>query len=625
MAGIISGALTQDAINKQYGDWRAGNPTKSGQDAFDYGTSLGLTNTQLSSAGMAYNKTLADKRQTTANTAYATSAATRPEMTDPAYAGWEAQNFKNAQGLGVNVQEYSNAQDAYNKANVPAFGGKPAPAPLAATPTTPAAGNNYWNGGQAANAEQMATARAWAKGKTGAELAAKGKEMNLSADQFASVFGNTGAEATGVGYGTTQGISASSGAFTWDGEKWVKPEAAAPTTPAAPPPAPPPTTPPAGGIIASAGPTTYQAKGVQTTDDMTVEGRMARLMNPNDPRNQQLATRQKEIANGRGVLNSSMGDTMIQDSIIRNAADIAGKDATMTAENARFTAGAENTAGQFNADAANVLNRMSVQQQQDLAKMATAQGYNLQSMSAQQVNDLAKIAAGQKNNLETLSTQFGFDLQKMDKSIAATLGQMSVQQQNDIAKMAKAQGYNMESMGAQQLNDLQKMSTAQDYLKSNIGTQQSFDLAKMDKAAAITLGQMDKQQLNNLATMAKQHGYNLETLTAQQAGALANIGAQANVSERLAALNIDAQKALNLDNQTFQKALTSSAQMQGILGNLQTQIAAAQRDPNITDPTAKQNIVTDLANIARASLSVVGNAPTDVDVTSLMNQLFPKK
>ncbi len=505
------------------------------------------------------------------------------------------------------------------------------PESLAITPTAPtAAASQYWNAGQAATPEQLANAKQWAKGKTSEQLAAKGKEMNLSPEQFASVFGESGQAATNVGYGSDAGLIASARGLTWDGTQWV-PTASADTpegTPAGVDPvtAPPPVVAPSTEVkpLETSGISTYNPERVAMTPEMTVENRISNLVDPNNPLNQQISANTKQAFAGRGLVNSSMAGTAAQDAIIRNAQGIATTDAGTAANVAFANQQAGNQAGQFNANAANVLNQMSVQQRNDLARMATAQGYNLDTMSAQQINELQKLDVQQKNNLQTLSTQFGFDLQKLDKVAADTLRQMSVQQQNEVARMAVAQGYNLQNMTAQQVNDLQKMSTAQTYLKENIGTQQTFDLAKMDRAAAITVGQMDKQQLNNLATMAKQHGYNLETLTAQQAGALANIGAQASVSERLAALNIDAQRALNLDNQTFQKALTSSAQMQGILGNLQTQIAAAQRDPNITDPAAKQAIVTDLANIARASLSVVGNASTDVDVTSLMNQLFPK-
>lgn len=58
--------------------------------------------------------------------------------------------------------------------------------------------------------EQYAAAQQWAQGKTGAEIAAKGTELGLSADQFARVLGSpqiTGADVAAQGYGTTGGLA----------------------------------------------------------------------------------------------------------------------------------------------------------------------------------------------------------------------------------------------------------------------------------------------------------------------------------------------------------------------------------------------------------------------------------
>lgn len=69
-------------------------------------------------------------------------------------------------------------------------------APKADATPTPATGTpGAWNNGNAATADQLQVAKDWAKGKTGAEIAAKGKEMGLTTDQFGSVFGYSGAEA----------------------------------------------------------------------------------------------------------------------------------------------------------------------------------------------------------------------------------------------------------------------------------------------------------------------------------------------------------------------------------------------------------------------------------------------
>ena len=79
-------------------------------------------------------------------------------------------------------------------------------APKADATPTPATGTpGAWNNGNAATADQLQVAKDWAKGKTGAEIAAKGKEMGLTTDQFGSVFGYSGAEAAGTGYGSASG------------------------------------------------------------------------------------------------------------------------------------------------------------------------------------------------------------------------------------------------------------------------------------------------------------------------------------------------------------------------------------------------------------------------------------
>jgi len=52
---MATNPYTQADINKQYSDWRAGNPTKTAEDAYNYGTSLGLTGSQVNQASVASN------------------------------------------------------------------------------------------------------------------------------------------------------------------------------------------------------------------------------------------------------------------------------------------------------------------------------------------------------------------------------------------------------------------------------------------------------------------------------------------------------------------------------------------------------------------------------------------
>ena len=602
---MATNPYTQADINKQYNDWRAGNPTKTAEDAYNYGTSLGLTGSQVNQASVAYKPPVDPNRQTAVNKAFADSMAQMgiTSASDPRWTDASAALTKQANELGVDNTEYSTAMGAWNDGQI--------------------AKSQQWNGGQAANEQQLGVARDWAKGKTSDELAAKGKEMNLTPEQFASVFGRTGEEATGVGYGTSGGLIASAKGLTWNGSEWVAPTPTPTPTPTpgptptptptpTPAPAPSPTPGPGGGGGGGAAPAVerYQAQGVATTPEMTIEGRMARLMDPNDPRNQQIATQAKQQANARGVMNSSMGDTMIQDGIIRNAINIAQPDAAMTAENARFTASAGNTASQFNAGAAN---QMGLQTQgqaydatktdklvaADVAKAATAQGYTKENMATSQLYTQANMA-----------TQNGFDLTKM-----------TAQEQTDLKKMGAAFGYNLQLADAGQKAEIAKMAVAQDYLRNNMGLANSFDISKMEKGAALTLAQMDAQQRNTVATLAIKQGYDVANLTSAQATQLAAAGISASAATTAAAMAADARRELQMDQNAFTTLTNGSQNALSIVSGLQNKFQQIQMDTNITDPAAKKAALTDATNIARAAMGVIAHSTNDASFNAVLDMI----
>jgi len=390
-----------------------------------------------------------------------------------------------------------------------------------------------------------------------------------------------------VGSGETPAASTKDG-FTWDGNSWVKSSAG-------------------GGVISGAAPAQtpaverYTAQGVQTTPEMTIEGRLKNLLDPNDPRNQQIATSMKEQANARGVLNSSMGDTMIQDGIIKNAVSIAQPDAAMTANNAQFTAGAGNQAGQFNANAQNQMGLQAQQIQAAKDAAATNQGYVSQNMAQSQLYTQANMAS-----------QNGFDLSKM-----------TAQEQADLKKMGAAFGYNLQLADQGQKAEIAKMSVAQDYLRNNMALGNSFDIAKMDKSAAITLAQMDAQQLNTVATLAIKQGYDVANLTSAQATQLAAAGINASAQTQAAAMAADARRALQMDQNDFTTLTNGSNNALSIVGKLQSDIAAIQRDPNITDGAAKDKMVASAVNTTRAAMSVISHSTNDPTFNTLMDNLFP--
>ena len=151
---MATNPYTQADINKQYNDWRAGNPTKTAEDAYNYGTSLGLTGSQVNQASVAYKPPVDPNRQTAVNKAFADSMAQMgiTSASDPRWTDASAALTKQANELGVDNTEYSTAMGAWNDGQI--------------------AKSQQWNGGAGPNAEEIKNARAWSTGKTGAEIAA---------------------------------------------------------------------------------------------------------------------------------------------------------------------------------------------------------------------------------------------------------------------------------------------------------------------------------------------------------------------------------------------------------------------------------------------------------------------
>lgn len=108
-------------------------------------------------------------------------------------------------------------------------------------------------------------------------------------------------------------------------------------------------------------------------NNQTVQGQMAALADPNNPYYQQWATAGAQNAAARGFTgNSSIRDTGILDSVMRNATPVAQSDAATYAKAAGYNAdqsnqfavanqNATNTAGQVNANLANTANIAKLQ------------------------------------------------------------------------------------------------------------------------------------------------------------------------------------------------------------------------------------------------------------------------
>ncbi len=166
---------------------------------------------------------------------------------------------------------------------------------------------------------------------------------------------------------------------------------------------PAPSTPVPSGIINGAintAPASTSATGAaqatttpwNVTADQTVQGRMAGLLDKNDPYNQALTTLGNEQANARGMVNASIGSSLVQDGIIKNAMGIAAPDAATAAKAAGYNADQTN---QF------ATNNTAAQNQLNLANIAAGtQKYSTDVGANTSLSNAATTAATSKYNTD---------------------------------------------------------------------------------------------------------------------------------------------------------------------------------------------------------------------------------
>lgn len=284
-------------------------------------------------------------------------------------------------------------------------------------------GQAYAGGRDLQDWEKIA-AQKWATGKDASTVEQKAIEMGVTPEQVGQVFGFTGNQARAAGYGSKEGISPTMRDNMFNGREWYTP-----ATPATP------TTPASTGMVATATPTTYEAKTFDNvkqwtptqfnnmrewapttatvtpwnvTDDQLVEKRLGGIIADDSKLMQMARGGALQQMNERGLANSSMAVGAAQDAVMRNALQIATPDAATFANSAQFNANANNTVGMFNADAANraamsnadSFNRVGMfnVDAQNVAASNNADSFNRAGMfNTEAINTASATNAGAKN------------------------------------------------------------------------------------------------------------------------------------------------------------------------------------------------------------------------------------
>lgn len=152
--------------------------------------------------------------------------------------------------------------------------------------------------------------------------------------------------------------------------------------------------------LPTAGPTHWSV-----SPEMTVQGQLRTVMDSNSPLMQQARTQGLQVANERGLLNSSIAESAAMDSMYKAALPIATPDAATYANAAQTeyqTAANEWGAQQ---EFGRTTQRDATQQGYTQSNMTQQQGYNMQTLGAQQTFQQAQSALDRTQQATMLDKQ----------------------------------------------------------------------------------------------------------------------------------------------------------------------------------------------------------------------------
>lgn len=143
------------------------------------------------------------------------------------------------------------------------------------------------------------------------------------------------------------------------------------------------------------------------TPNQTVAGQLTGILDPNSPIIQQARTQGLEMANERGLLNSSIGETAAMNAAYNAALPIASADASTFSKAAGYNADQSNQFAVHNQDATNTAGAFNANQTNQMAQsVLSAQTQSaIANLQAQTQTNLAYLDAQTKTNLASMSNQ----------------------------------------------------------------------------------------------------------------------------------------------------------------------------------------------------------------------------
>lgn len=331
------------------------------------------------------------------------------------------------------------------------------------------------------------------------------------------------------------------------------------------------------------------AEQLRVTPEMTVQGQLRNILDPNNPLMQQAATSGLQQAASRGLINSTIGQTAAADSMYRTALPIAQQDASTNS-----------TVGLANVAAVNQFARDYNLNLNDVQKMAIAQSYNLQNMDIQQRNALALAAQ-----------QYGFNSALSSQGYNQNLGLN--QQQYGFNSALSNQGYNQQLGLNQQGFGFNTALSDQNY-RQTLG----INAANVGNTNAINNNNADNTIKVNAANVGFTNAINNNNTDNQIRLSDNNTGNQQVLNTQNTNQQLDLQN--NAAGNARQVAFTTG--VNSLMSTLSQQIAAINANTSFTSPEAKQQMIDWQKNTTAAAVRTLASASGDIDATSFINNIM---
>jgi len=153
------------------------------------------------------------------------------------------------------------------------------------------------------------------------------------------------------------------------------------------------------GTAANYDASNYSADTRDVKSEATVEGRLGNILNSESPLMKQAETTGLQLANKRGVLNSSMAIGAAQGEMIKSALPIASQDASTLDLRDRVNMDATNQERQFNTSADNVEGQFNATNDQQMELTNTDATNRASEFGANAQNNVSQFNAAQENQI----------------------------------------------------------------------------------------------------------------------------------------------------------------------------------------------------------------------------------